>query len=114
MPRLAALLAALLLTATAAQAAGSTADPMLKQAPRKAEVNGRLANQGSRIAKEHASGQISTAQAKKLHHEDKAIHREAKAMAAKHGGHLSKPRQAKLNRQENRVSRQIAAAPAAN
>lgn len=114
MLRIFALLAALLLAATAAEAAGSTADPMLKQGPRKAEVNGRLATQGSRIAKEHASGQITTAQAKKLHHEDKAIHHEAKAMAAKNGGHLSKSQQAKLNRQENHVSKQIAAAPAAN
>jgi hypothetical protein len=78
-----------------------------KDHPRRAEVNGRLANQDKRIQQGEKSGKLTPGQAKQLHQEDKAIRKEERRMAAKDGGHITKKDQAKLNRQENKVSKQI-------
>jgi len=78
-----------------------------KDHPRRAEVNGRLANQDKRIQQGEKSGKLTPGQAKQLHKEDKSIRKEERRMAARDGGHLTKKDQAKLNRQENRVSQQI-------
>lgn len=75
--------------------------------PRRAEVNQRLNNQNQRINKEEKSGEISQQKAARLHREDRHIRREERRMAAKNGGAITKQEQAKLNRQENRVSNQI-------
>lgn len=75
--------------------------------PRRAEVNGRLDNQNSRINQEVQEGDLSKAEAAKLHREDRQIRREEKRMAAEHGGHITAQEQRKLNRQENAVSNQI-------
>ncbi len=75
--------------------------------PRRAEVNGRLKNQDKRIHDGVEDGQLDKKQAAQLHKEDRRIRREERRMAAKDGGHITKGEQAKLNRQENRVSRQI-------
>ena len=78
-----------------------------KDHPRRAEVNGRLANQDKRIRQGVKSGKLTPSQAKQLHQEDKSIRKEERHMAAKDGGHITKKDQAKLNRQENKVSKQI-------
>ena len=78
-----------------------------KDHPRRVEVNGRLANQNQRIQQGEKSGQLTPGQARQLHKEDKNIRKEERHMAAKDGGHITKRDQAKLNRQENRVSKQI-------
>jgi hypothetical protein len=78
-----------------------------KDHPRRAEVNGRLANQNARIHQERKSGQINKAQAAQLHHEDHAIRQEERTMASTNGGHITKAEQRSLNQQENQVSRQI-------
>ena len=75
--------------------------------PRRAEVNGRLANQDRRINQERKEGEISKAQAQKLHKEDRQLRKEEKIMASHHGGHITKQEQRTLNHQENVVSRQI-------
>lgn len=75
--------------------------------PRRAEVNGRLANQNARIDNKVDNGKMSKAEASKLHREDHAIRKEERNMASKDGGHITKKEQNKLNRQENHVSRQI-------
>jgi hypothetical protein len=75
--------------------------------PRRAEVNGRLANQDRRIHKEVKEGEISKQQAAKLHREDHQIRREERAMASQNGGHITKQEQRTLNQQENHVSNQI-------
>jgi hypothetical protein len=75
--------------------------------PRRAQVNSRLDNQNHRINEGVKSGQLTRKQAKRLHAEDHAIRQEERAMAAEHGGHITKSEQRQLNRQENRVSRQI-------
>ncbi len=78
-----------------------------KAHPRRAEVNARLANQNRRIHQERKEGEISKAQAAKLHSEDRAIRGEERAMASTNGGHITKSEQRALNQQENQVSRQI-------
>ena len=75
--------------------------------PRRAEVNGRLANQNRRIDQGVRNGTLTRGQARQLHREDHAIRAEERADAAIHGGHITKGEQRQINRQENQVSRQI-------
>ncbi len=75
--------------------------------PRRAEVNQRLGNQDRRIDREVKEGDMSRAEANKLHREDRQIRNEERNMASEHDGHITKAEQQKLNRQENAVSRQI-------
>ena len=78
-----------------------------KNHPRRTEVNNRLANQNQRIKQERKEGEISKAQAQKLHSEDHAIRQEERTMASTNGGHITKAEQKALNQQENQVSKQI-------
>lgn len=75
--------------------------------PRRAEVNSRLKNQDRRINQGVKSGKLSRSQAHQLHAEDHAIRQEERAMAAEHGGHITRGEQRQLNQQENQASRQI-------
>lgn len=85
----------------------TAADQWQKDHPRRAEVNGRLANQNHRINNEVKDGQINKTQAKQLHSEDHAIRSEERTMASTDGGHITKTEQHALNQQENQVSQQI-------
>jgi hypothetical protein len=78
-----------------------------KHHPHRAEVNGRLENQNKRIHQEAKEGEITKAQAAKLHKEDHQIRQEERDMASQNGGHITKQEQHTLNQQENAVSRQI-------
>jgi hypothetical protein len=71
------------------------------------EVNGRLWNQYRRINQEYREGEISWRQASLLHRDDSRIWREERRMVMHNGGMLPSTDQHILNRQENRVSRQI-------
>ena len=75
--------------------------------PRRAEVNARLANQNKRINAQVKEGEMSKAQAAKLHKEDHQIRQEERLMASQNGGHITKQEQRTLNSQENAVSKQI-------
>jgi len=78
-----------------------------KDHPRREQVNNRLANQNQRIRQERKEGEISKAQAAKLHQDDRAIRKEERTMASTNGSHISKAEKKALNQQENQVSRQI-------
>ncbi len=78
-----------------------------KDHPRRTQVNHRLANQNRRINHELKEGEITKAQAAKLHREDRAIRREERTMASTNHGHITKAEQRALNQQENQVSKQI-------
>ncbi len=78
-----------------------------KDHPRRTEVNARLANQNKRIHHERKEGELTKAQAQKLHSEDHAIRQEERTMASTNGGHITKAEQRALNQQENQVSKQI-------
>jgi hypothetical protein len=92
-----------------------------KEHPRRHEVNKRLRNQNKRVKDGVEDGKLTKDQAQQIHKEDRNIRKEERRDAAKHGGHITKAEQNKINRQENRVSNQInkdeagskAAAPAA-
>jgi hypothetical protein len=75
--------------------------------PRRAEVNGRLANQNRRIHQERREGEINGRQAAQLHRQDHQIRHEERQMAGQNGGHITRGEQQQLNRQENQVSREI-------
>jgi len=78
-----------------------------KDHPRREQVNNRLANQNQRIKQERKEGEISKAQAAKLHQEDHAIRKEERTMSSTNGSHITKAEKKALNQQENQVSRQI-------
>jgi len=78
-----------------------------KTHPRRDQVNDRLARQNARIHEERKEGDLSAAQAAKLHKEDHQIRTEERLMASQNGGHITKQEQKTLNQQENAVSKQI-------
>ena len=78
-----------------------------KSHPRREQVNNRLHNQNKRIREEVKDGEITKAQAGKLHKEDRQIRQEERDMASQNGGHITKQEQKTLNQQENAVSKQI-------
>jgi hypothetical protein len=78
-----------------------------KTHPRRDQVNDRLANQNQRIKSEVKQGDMSKAQAAKLHRQDHRIRQEERTMAGTNGGHITKTEQRALNQQENQVSREI-------
>jgi hypothetical protein len=75
--------------------------------PRRVEVNHRLANQDRRIHQEVREGEMSHAEAARLHRDDHQIRQEERDMAAQDGSHISRREDYALNQQENRTSRQI-------
>lgn len=75
--------------------------------PRRVEVNSRLGNQNARIRQQVRSGEMSHAQAARLHRADHRIRTQERRMASRHNGHLTQHEQRRLNREENHVSRRI-------
>ena len=78
-----------------------------KNHPRRHQVNQRLHRQNARIHQEVNKGEITKAQAGKLHKQDRGIRQEERIMAGQNGGHITKQEQKTLNQQENKVSREI-------
>ena len=78
-----------------------------KNHPRRTQVNQRLANQNKRIHQDVTNGTLSKSQAANLHHQDRQVRREERAMASQNGGHITKSEQRVLNSQENNLSKQI-------
>lgn len=102
---LTAVAAALSLACLAAPAMADT--PWQASHPRREEVNSRLANQNARIHQEVKQGEMSHAQAAHLHRADHRIRKQERRMAARHGGHLTRREQTRLNRRQNHISRRI-------
>ncbi len=75
--------------------------------PRRDQVNDRLENQNRRIHQDVKEGEITRAQAARLHREDRVIRREEHVMSKLNNGHITPAEQKALNQQENAVSRQI-------
>ncbi len=89
-------------------AAPAMADtPWQAHHPRREEVNNRLGNQNARIHQEVKEGEMSHARAARLHRADHRIRMQERRMAARHDGHITRAQKARLNREENRVSRRI-------
>jgi len=75
--------------------------------PRRVEVNHRLANQNRRIDHELRRHEITGAQARDLHAEDRGIRGQERFDASHDRGHLTRAEKRRLNREENGVSGQI-------
>jgi hypothetical protein len=75
--------------------------------PRVNEVNQRLDNQQARINQGLANGTMNGRQAARDEAHDANIAKRESVDEAKHGGHLTKGEQRRLNRSENRNSHRI-------
>ena len=75
--------------------------------PRVNEVNQRLSNQQNRIQSGEANGTINGKQAARDEKQDANIAQRESADEAKHGGHLTKGEDNRLNKSENHDSRRI-------
>jgi hypothetical protein len=75
--------------------------------PRVNEVNNREQNQQDRIANGVKNGTMTPGQAARVENREAHIENQEKADMAAHNGHLTKAEQNKLNREQNRTSKQI-------
>jgi len=75
--------------------------------PRVNEINQREQNQQNRIANGIKSGQLTPGETVRLEEKENRLVRNEKRDMAKDGGHLTKKDQAQLNREANRVSKDI-------
>jgi methionine-rich copper-binding protein CopC len=105
--RKAAIVAIMTLFASAVASSAVAETKWEKNHPRREQVNNRLANQNKRIHQEVKEGEMSKAQAAKLHRENRQVRNEERAMASQNGGHITRQEQKTLNQQENAISKQI-------
>ena len=75
--------------------------------PRVNQVNRREGRQQKRIGNGIQNGTLTSKQASHLQTRETALQNRQSADMAKHNGHLTKPEQRGLNRQENRISRSV-------
>ena len=75
--------------------------------PRVNEIQSRIDNQESRINQGLGQGQMTGKQAARDEARDARVERQLQRDEAKHGGHITKREQAKLNRELNHNSRAI-------
>ena len=87
--------------------ADDTNSPVDPGHPRVTEVQKRQANQQDRIGKGIENGSLTPKEAQRLEKNEARIESHKEADMAAHGGHLTKPEQHRLNRQENKASHRI-------
>jgi len=73
----------------------------------KSEVGKRAENQQDRIAQGIQSGQLTAGEASHLENKEAKINQEVRTDRAANGGKLTQQEKAKVNRQQNKASRQI-------
>ena len=95
--------AAGLTLAAGAAGAASAETPWQAHHPRRVEVNHRLERQNHQIRVERREGDLTAAQARRLHERDYMIRMQERRFASHRGGHIGYAEQARLNRQENAV-----------
>ncbi len=82
--------------------------------PRVNEVNNREENQQQRIGNGVKNGTLTSQQTSNLENRETNVQNREKADMAKNNGHLTKPEQRGINRQQNRISKSIAKDKASN
>jgi hypothetical protein len=87
--------------------AGAGAGVVDPNHPRVNEVNAREQNQQNRIANGEKNGTLTPGQAAHLENREARTQNQEKADMAAHNGHLTKAEQNKLNKEQNKTSRQI-------
>jgi hypothetical protein len=75
--------------------------------PSSAEIQQRKDNQQDRIANGVKSGQLTPRETANLESKEAGINREERNMRAQDNGHLTAADKAKINRQQNHVSKDI-------
>jgi hypothetical protein len=75
--------------------------------PRRAEVNTRLERQNLRIERARRMHVLTAYEARRLHMADQRVRAQERALARRHGGHLTRVEQMRLERQENAISHRI-------
>ncbi len=71
------------------------------------EVDSRRENQQDRIANGVASGKLSAGQTARLEQREAAVNQETRVDRKLNGGHLTGAEKTQINRQQNRLSKQI-------
>lgn len=106
---------AMLVASAAAQQNSGTGPGVVDPGhPRVNQVNRREGRQQQRIANGVKNGTLTPKQTAHLEGREANLQNREQADMAKHNGHLTKPEQRSLNRQENRISRSIARDKAKN
>jgi hypothetical protein len=93
--------------ATLGVAGAASANPWDAHHPRRVEVNHRLAHIDRRIAFERRDGELTRGQARDLRREDAGIRGEERFDASHHRSHLTRTEDRRLNREEDRLNRQV-------
>jgi hypothetical protein len=75
--------------------------------PRREQVNERLVHQDHRIREARRDGAVSAREAWRLHKADYRVRVQERRFAHRHGGHITRAEQVRLNHEENRVGRHI-------
>jgi hypothetical protein len=92
---------------TALAGAASAATPFQTTHPRRAEVNMRLTKIDHKVMVARSEGRIDPQKAKLIRSEARVIRARERLDARRHGGHITKVEQRKLNRAENGLVRQV-------
>ena len=75
--------------------------------PRREQVNNRLTRQNRRIHQQVRQGELTRAQAARLHRADWRARMAERRMARRNGGYITRRQQDRLNRRETKISRRI-------
>jgi hypothetical protein len=75
--------------------------------PRRAEVNERLVEQKVRIDRAEATGRITPAKAARLHRADHRVRMAERRDARRHGGHITRMAQARLDHRAAKIGHRI-------
>jgi len=92
---------------TGAAGAASAATPWQNHHPRRVEVNHRLKHLNRQIREERREGDLTRAEARRMHRHVHAIRVQERHFARHHGSHLTRREQARLNHEETRLHRHI-------
>jgi hypothetical protein len=100
--------AAGLTLAVGAAGAASAETPWQAHHPHRVEVNHRLHRINHQIRMARHDGELTAAQARRLHERDHMIRVHERHFARHDGSHLTRHEQARLNHEENAVHRHVA------
>ena len=99
--------AAGLTMAVGAAGAASAETPWQAHHPRRVEVNHRLSNINHQIRHERREGDLTAAQARRMHERDFAIRMQERRFARHDGSHITRREQVRLNHEETRLHRHV-------
>lgn len=99
--------AAGLTMAVGAAGAASAETPWQAHHPRRVEVNHRLDHINRQIRHERREGDLTAAQARRMHERDYALRMQERRFARHDDGHLTRREQVRLNHEETRLHRHV-------